>query len=163
MPRLPTVARRAATVSDIVTTGMGPSYPRGRPLKRPSRPFLFLTLIPGVRGTRVARRRGPHAVAYVTAVRPSWLTSLEVPYFRRVAALAPSCFVAVSIAATGPYPHIEISDWATFPENPFGSRARIRSIALASCSFAKAGAVSPRVGSWKYCGPTWVKSEDAMT
>src|SRR5213076_1926363 len=67
MPRLPTVARRAATVSDIVTTGMGPSYPRGRPLKRPSRPFLFLTLIPGVRGTRVARRRGPHAMAYVTA------------------------------------------------------------------------------------------------
>src|SRR5438552_16968651 len=46
---------------------MGPSYPRGRPLKRPSRPFLFLTLIPGVRGTRAAHRRGPHAMEYVTA------------------------------------------------------------------------------------------------
>src|SRR5438046_10315884 len=46
---------------------MATSEPRGRPLKSPSRPFLFLTLIPGVGGTRAAHRRGPHAMAYVTA------------------------------------------------------------------------------------------------
>src|SRR5437773_10507790 len=46
---------------------MATSEPRGRPLKSPSRPFLFLTLIPGVGGTRAAHRRGPHAIAYVTA------------------------------------------------------------------------------------------------
>src|SRR5438067_12120257 len=46
---------------------MATSEPRGRPLKSPSRPFLFLTLIPGVGGTRAARRRGPHAMAYVAA------------------------------------------------------------------------------------------------
>src|SRR5207249_9046031 len=45
MPRFPTVARRAATVSDIVTTGIVTSRTRGPPDKRPSNPFLFLTLI----------------------------------------------------------------------------------------------------------------------
>src|SRR3989442_1596968 len=42
------------------------------------------------------------------------------------------------------------------------SRARIISIAFESCSFANSGADMPRGGSWRYCGPTWVKSDDAI-
>src|SRR5207244_12861801 len=53
------VARRAATVSDIVTTSMRTSSARGPRLKSPSRPFLFLTLIPVDGGGKIgATTRG---------------------------------------------------------------------------------------------------------
>ena len=84
---------------------------------------------------------------YPTAIFVSRLTSLDVAYFRSFASVAPRRFAAVNMAVTAPYPHIEMSSCATFAAKCFGSRARIGSIAFASCSAANAGAVRPGGGS----------------
>src|SRR6266508_71682 len=56
----------------------------------------------------------------------------EVPYFVSFACVAPSRSAAVSMAVTGPYPHMEMSSCATRAEKPFASNARTFSIAFAS-------------------------------
>src|SRR2546426_2826644 len=97
---------------------------------------------------------------YPTAIFVSRLTSLDVAYFRSFASVAPRRFAAVSMAVTAPYPHIEMSSWATFAAKCFGSRARIGSIAFASFSCAYAGAVRPFGGGLKECEPTVVEVQD---
>src|SRR2546426_12658202 len=86
---------------------------------------------------------------YPTAIFVSRLTSLDVAYFRSFASVAPRRFAAVSMAVTAPYPHIEMSSWATFAAKCFRSRARIGSIALPSLSRAYAGALPAFGGGWK--------------
>src|SRR2546429_2957280 len=89
---------------------------------------------------------------YPTAIFVSRLTSLDVAYFRSFASVAPRRFAAVSMAVTAPYPHIEMSSWATFAAKCFGSRARIGSIALPSFSRADAGGRRAFRGGWKELG-----------
>src|SRR2546426_12588138 len=91
---------------------------------------------------------------YPTAIFVSRLTSLDVAYFRSLASVAPRRFAAVSMAVTGPYPHIEMLSWATLAAKCFGSRERIGSIAFRACSFADAGAGTPGGGVWKKSGTT---------
>ncbi|TLZ83626.1 MAG: divalent-cation tolerance protein CutA, partial [Methanobacteriota archaeon] len=68
---------------------MRTSSSRGPRLKSPSRPFLFLTLIPVDGGGKMARRRAAHAMAYVTA--PDRATAQDIArevVDRRLAACA---------------------------------------------------------------------------
>src|SRR2546426_5605093 len=95
---------------------------------------------------------------YPTAIFVSRLTSLDVAYFRSFASVAPRRFAAVSMAVTAPYPHIEMSSWATFAAKCFGSRARIGSDAFAPCPGAYAGARRPFGGGWKVFEPA--RAED---
>src|SRR2546425_11541480 len=92
---------------------------------------------------------------YPTAIFVSRLTSLDVAYFRSFASVAPRRFAAVSMAVTAPYPHIEMSSWATFAAKCFGSRARIGSIALAAWSRAYARARRPFGRGFKNWGAAW--------
>ena len=108
IPRFPTVTRRAARISDIVTTGMrtadayrGGDYDGVAPIIRSDyhhvRRFKLKTNRPSQRRIAIA--------AYPTTSSIG-ATSPEDAYFRSWGFAGP---IAVIMAATGPYPHIEMS------------------------------------------------------
>ena len=108
IPRFPTVTRNAARISAIVTTGMGTAdayrgcgYDGVAAIIRSdyqfARKFKLKTNRPGQR--RIA-------IAPYPTTSSMGATSPEEAYFRSWGFAGPT---AVIIAATGPYPHIEMS------------------------------------------------------